>query len=62
MIFLVLAVLSSVLVSLIMRISEKHIHNNISMKPSQGFMQRYAVQLKHGNRPATYRMRKNPRA
>ncbi len=31
MIFLVLAVLSSVLVSLIMRISEKHIHNNISM-------------------------------
>lgn len=31
MIHLVLAVLSSVLVSVIMRVSEKHIHNNISM-------------------------------
>lgn len=38
MVFLILAVVSSVLVSVIMRISEKHIHNNISMLASNYVM------------------------
>ena len=38
MIDLILAVVSSMLVSVIMRVSEKHIHNNISMLASNYLM------------------------
>ena len=34
MIYLILAVISSMLVSVIMRVSEKYIHNNITMLAS----------------------------
>ena len=38
MIYLILAVTSSMLVSVIMRVSEKHIHNNITMLASNYLM------------------------